>query len=377
MELFVTCSSHLEPLLEQELADLGFTRLRQGFRGVYCEADSFEAVYTINYLSRFASRVLLPLKDFPCRGPEELYRSARAISWLPFFSKAQTFAIDANVDHPLLRNSLYAAQVVKDAICDQLVEKTGRRPNVQTYRPDLQLNLFIRGKQGTLSFDTSGDPLHKRGYRQETSDAPLQETLAAAMLKLADYKAEDVMIDPCAGSGTLLIEAAMLASNTPAGFYRTHYGFQHHPEFNEQAWLKVRNDADSKKVPLKKGHFFGIEVNRNTHRIALANLRASGFYKDVDMQLGDFRDHTPKVPYTFLLTNPPYGKRLEDPEFLAPLYRALGTFMKTHMAKPARGYVLCGNLLTKEIGLAANKRIILDNGGIEARLLAFDLYDSV
>lgn len=377
MELFVTCATHLESLLEEELRSLGFSDLRQGFRGVYCIVDAFDAVYRINYLSRLASRVLLPLKDFTCRGPEELYRNARSIDWMPYFRKAQTFAIDANVDHPQLRNSLYAAQVVKDAICDQLVEKRGKRPNVETYRPDLQLNLFIRGQKAILSFDTSGDPLHKRGYRQEGSEAPLQETLAAALLKLSDYRAEEVMIDPCAGSGTLLIEAAMIASQTPAGFFRTAYGFQHHPEFNEQAWLKIRNEEDEKKIPLQKGRFYGIELNKNTHRIALANLRATGFFRDVVLESGDFRQHTPKAAYTYLLTNPPYGKRLEDPALLAPLYRSLGDFMRNHMAKPSRGYVLCGNLeLTKELGLAAKKRIVLDNGGLEARLLAFDLYST-
>jgi putative N6-adenine-specific DNA methylase len=375
MEIFITCSSHLEPLLTEELIELGYPHLRAGFRGVYCQIESFNDLCRINYLSRLASRVLLPLKDFRCRGPEELYRSAKSINWDPFFRKAKTFAIDANVDHPEIRNSLFAAQVVKDAICDQMVDKYGKRPNVETYRPDLQLNLFIRGGMGTLSLDTSGDPLHKRGYRQETSEAPLQETLGAAMIRLSGYKPEMIMIDPCAGSGTLLIEAAMVASKTPAGFYRHHYGFEHHPDFDQESWLKIRNDADSARIPLQKGHFFGVEVNKNAHRIAQANLRAAGFYKDIELTLGDFRDHSPRVVPDFLLTNPPYGKRLEESSMLAPLYRSIGEFMKTKMAKPSTGYVLCGSPdLAKEVGLASKQRIPLDNGGIDARLLGFDLY---
>lgn len=375
MELFITCNAHLEPVLQQELEELGFSEVRPGFRGVYCTIERFSDIYKINYLSRIASRVLLPLKDFTCRGPEELYRAARSISWEPFFKKAENFAIDANVDHPLIRNSLFAAQVVKDAICDQLVERMGRRPNVQTYRPDLQLNLFIRGGRGYLSFDTSGDPLHKRGYRQESSDAPLQETLGAALLRLSEYNPEDVMIDPCMGSGTLLIEAAMIASKTPAGFYRSKYGFQHHPDYSDTEWLKIRNEADNQKIALKKGHLFGLDINKNAIRIAQANLRASGFNKDVEISQADFRDFEPKVTPNYLLTNPPYGKRLEEATMLAPLYRALGQFMKTKMQKPARGFVLCGSMeLTKEVGLATSKRTVLDNGGIEARLLEFDLY---
>jgi putative N6-adenine-specific DNA methylase len=375
MELFITCNAHLESLLRQELEELGYTDVREGFRGVNCRVDSLKDVYRINYLSRIASRVLLPLKEFQCRGPEELYRAARSIQWEPYFKKAEHFAIDANVDHPQIRNSLYAAQVVKDAICDQLVEKMGRRPNVQTYRPDLQLNLFIRGGKGTLSFDTSGDPLHKRGYRQESSEAPLQETLGAALLKLSHYNPEEIMIDPCMGSGTLLIEAAMVATKTPAGFFRSKYGFQHHPEFDSTEWLKIRNEADNQKIPLKKGHLFGLDVNKNAVRIAQANLRASGFNKEVEITQGDFRDFEPKTVPNYLLTNPPYGKRLEESTMLAPLYRALGQFMKSKMQKPARGFVLCGSMdLTKEVGLASSKRTVLDNGGIEARLLEFDLY---
>lgn len=374
MELFITCNAHLEPVLQQELEEMGYAEVRPGFRGVYCTINHFSDIYRINYLSRLASRVLLPLKEFTCRGPEELYRAAKSIQWEPYFKKASNFAIDANVDHPEIRNSLFAAQVVKDAICDQLMDKLGRRPNVQTYRPDLQLNLFIRGGKGYLSFDTSGDPLHKRGYRQEASDAPLQETLGAALLKLSAYNPEEVMIDPCAGSGTLLIEAAMLASKTPAGFFRSKYGFQHHPEYNETEWLKIRNEADSLKIPLKKGHLYGLDINRNAVRIAQANLRASGFHKDVEIVQGDFRDYTPKAEFSYLLTNPPYGKRLEESALLAPLYRALGQFMKTKMKKPGRGFVLCENELSKEVGLASSKRIVLDNGGIEVRLLEYDLY---
>ncbi len=374
MELFITCGPYLEPILEQELTELGYSGIRQGFRGVSLEVKDFLDVCRINYLSRIASRVLLPLKDFRCRGRDELYRQAKSIDWVPLFRSAKTFAIDANVDHPELRNSLFAAQVVKDAICDQLTDKWGKRPDVKTYRPDLQLNLFIRGGQGVLSFDTSGDPLHKRGYRQEASDAPLQETLGAALLKLAHYTENDVMIDPCAGSGTLLIEAAMIATRTPAGFYRQHYGFEHHPAFVQSDWLKVRNEADSARIPLQPGRLFGVEINKNAQRIALVNLRAAGFYKGIDITLGDFRDYEPKADLTFLLTNPPYGKRLEQMLDLEPLYRALGSFMKEKMAKPSRGYVLCSQDLGKQVGLSAKRRIVLENGGLEVRLLEFDLY---
>jgi putative N6-adenine-specific DNA methylase len=375
MRLFVTCSSHLEPYLEQELQELGYSKTRQGFRGVFVDIPSISDIYRINYCLRTASRVLFPLLTFNCRGRDDLYEAGLKIHWFPYFRKAKTFAIDANVDHPKLRNSLFAAQVVKDAICDQLVKEIGKRPSVDTAQPDLQLNLFIREGQGILSLDTSGDALHKRGYRQEGGEAPLRETLAAALLKIGGYRAEDIMIDPCAGSATLLIEAAMMASKTPPGIYRTKWGFFHLLEFSEEEWLKVKIEEDSKRVPLQKGRFFGIELSKNAHRIALTNLRASGFHQAVSLTQGDFKEIEPSVPPTFLITNPPWGRRLDEEESLIPLYRSLGDFMKRKMNKPSKGFILTGSqLLSKEVGLAANKRHVVDNGGIESRLLEFEIY---
>lgn len=375
MRLFVTCSSHLEPYLEEELHDLGYPKTRQGFRGVYVDVASLSDIYRINYCLRTASRVLFSLSTFKCTGRDDLYQAASKIKWFPYFKNAKTFAIDANVDHPQLRNSLFAAQVVKDAICDQLMEETGRRPSVDTAQPDLQLNLFIRQGQGILSLDTSGDALHKRGYRQEGGEAPLRETLAAALLRIAGYRPEDVMIDPCAGSGTFLIEAAMMASNTPPGIYRTKWGFFHLLDFSEDEWLKVKIQEDGKRTPLQKGHFFGIELNRNTHRIAQSNLKASGFHSSIKIIQGDFKDIEPEVPPTFLITNPPWGRRLDEEKMLIPLYRSLGDFMKRKMHKPSKGFILSGSqLLSKEVGLAASKRHVVDNGGVESRLLEFDVY---
>lgn len=375
MRLFITCSSHLEPYLEQELLDLGYSKTFIGFRGVSVDVPAISDIYRINYTLRIASRVLLPLLDFKCFGRDDLYQATSKIGWNPYFRKAKTFAIDANVDHPKLRNSLFAAQVVKDAICDQLVEKTGKRPSVDTARPDLQLNLFIRQGKGTLSLDTSLEPLHKRGYRQEGGEAPLRETLAAALLRMGGYRPEDIIIDPCVGSATFLIEAAMIASKTPPGIYRTKWGFFHLLEFSEEDWLKVKIQEDGKRVPLKKGHFFGIELNKNAHRIALGNLKAAGFHPFVQITLGDFKEIELEVPPTFLITNPPWGRRLEEEKTLIPLYRSLGDFMKRKMHKPSKGFILSGSMpLSKEIGLAATRRHVVDNGGVESRLLEFDIY---
>jgi putative N6-adenine-specific DNA methylase len=374
-ELFLTCTRGLEPLLEEELKELGCKETQQGFCGVYAVVPDTSGIYHLNYNSRIATRVLLPLTKFGCRNKEDLYRATQEIDWTRFFKRPFTFAIDANVDHPMIRNSLFAAQVVKDAICDQLVEKTGTRPSVQLKSPDLQLNLYLTHNNGVLSFDTSGDPLHKRGYRQEGGEAPLRETLAAALLKMANYSSSDVLIDPCCGSGTFLIESALMASCTAPGTFRKKWGFFLLPYFKQEEWLKVKIASDEKRIPLVKDHFFGIEINKNTQRICLSNLRATGLHASINVIQGDFNDIEPAVTPNFLIANPPYGRRLEDEESLIPLYRSLGDFMKRKLAKPSRAFVLTGSMpLSKEIGLAAKRRYVIDNGGVESRFLEFDIF---
>lgn len=375
MSIFVSCAAALEPLLLEELTELGITSLKIGYRGIYVTDWSWPTIYKINYGSRFASRVLLPLSHFKCFNKNMLYQGADAIDWSQYLKGNQTFAIDANVQHHELRNSLFAAQVVKDAICDQMRQRTGRRPSVNLQQPDVQINLYIQRDSAIISLDTSGMPLHKRGYRQESVEAPMQETLAAAILRLARYSKDKILLDPCCGSGTLLIEAALMATNTPPGYLRSKWGFMHHPAFQSVEWLRVRNELDAHRTPLVPGHLFGLDINRQAARASKINLKAAGFAQGVDVQQGDFRDFTPTIAPNLIVTNPPHGKRLEEESQLKPLYRALGEFMKQKCAKPAEGFVLTASAdLAKEVGLATKKRHELYNGGVESRLLEFDIY---
>lgn len=375
MELFVTCGPNLEVLLAQELAELGYANVVTGFRGVSLRDVGLEAVYRVNYMSRLASRVLIPLSRFYCKDSRSLYTSVFKMDWLKFFSRKETFAIDANVSHPELRNSLFAIQVTKDAICDQLRERTGDRPNIDIKNPDIQLNLFIHDNKAIVSLDTSGQPLHKRGYRLEGSEAPIQENLAAALLVLAGFQGSEIVCDPCCGSGTLLIEAALMASKVAPGFLRNHWGFMRMPEHSQELWLKVKGEADGLRCDLPKNTFFGCDINKAAVHACKVNLRAAGLHQSVQVVQSDIRDYTPPVLPNFVIMNPPYGRRLEEVDHLITLYRAIGDFMKRMTAKPARGFVCTGSLeLSKEIGLAAKRRHVIDNGGIDVRLLEFDLY---
>jgi len=375
MDLFVTCGKMIEPLLADELAQLGFKQIIIGFRGVHVKGVPPEAIYRINYLSRLAERVLLPLKRFLCYDERSLYEGANKIDWLAYIPKGKSIAIDANVSHPRLRNSLFAAQLVKDAICDQLRKRVGWRPDVNVKSPDVQLNLYVSEKAGVISFDTSGKPLHKRGYRQETVEAPMQETLAAALLTLARFQGNEIVCDPCCGSGTLLIEAALMASKTPAGFLRSSWPFMLLPEYSQEQWLKVKVEADSARMILPKGQFFGADISKQAVHACKVNLRAAGLHQTVEVMQHEVSAYEPPIPPNFVITNPPYGKRMEDFGHLVSLYRTLGDFMKRKTAKPARGFIFTGSPdLAKEVGLAASRRHVIDNGGIEARLLEFDLY---
>lgn len=374
-KLFVTCQETLEPLLVDELQELGFTEIEQAFCGVFVPA-SIEAIYKINYLSRIGGRVLDPIASFPCRSKEELYAFVKELEIEKYLSLKKTFAIDVNGQNKAFNNTFYAAQVTKDAICDRFREKTEERPSVSAKSPDVQLNLFLQHNRVTLSFDTSGEPLFKREYRRETVAAPMQESLAAAILRIAKYKGDEELIDPCCGSGTILIEAALIASRTPPGYFRKKWGFFSHPDFSKETWDSFKADEDSKRIAINKDKIIGFDINRECVRVANVNIRSAGLQDAIVLHRLDFREEWPPIgPPNLLITNPPHGGRLGDEEQLIGLYRSLGDCFKQKLAKPSKAFVFTASpLLSKEVGLKPKQRHILKSSGTECRLLEFDIY---
>lgn len=307
--LFVTCGPGLEKILTKELQKLGYKNLKEGHRGVYIDNATIQDCYQINYNSRVATRVLWQIKRFKCPDKDALYKEVKSVPWENYIDKKATIAIDANVTgNTNLKHSQYTAQVAKDAICDRLRDLRGERPNVDLENPDVQLNLYISAMGASLSFDTSGKPLHKRGYRLEGGIAPLQENLAAAILLLMGYDGSHTLVDPLCGSGTFLIEAALIASSTPPGYLRTKWGFQHLPDFNQEEWLKVRNASDSHRKPLNPNAIQGMDNDGKTLLACKKNLRAAGF--DIPILHEDFMQTAWKQPVQWVVTNPPYDKRL-------------------------------------------------------------------
>ena len=323
-EIFISCASGLETLLQKELIALGIPKIRRSFRGVFAPRE-IRYVYLINYCSRIASRVLWPVARFSCYDQHSLYSEARKVPWHKYLSPEKTFAIDPNVSHPALRNSLFAAQVLKDALCDYFREQTGSRPSVDVQNPNVQLNLFIHQRSATISIDTSGLPLFKRSWRHHPTEASIQETLAAALLDIINFTPHDRLCDPFCGSGTFLIEAALKATNTPPGYLRENWGFVHLPEYNKADWLSLKNSCDSKIKTLPPNILFGADKNPQTIEICQKHLEIAGFSKGITVEAVNVKYYRPPVCPTMVIANPPYGIRLEAS---AEIYSALGRFIE-------------------------------------------------
>jgi putative N6-adenine-specific DNA methylase len=268
---FAQVPGMMEELCEQELIELGAKNTKTAYRGIYFEAD-LSTLYRINYTSRLISRVLAPLKLFHCGNTNSIMKMAKKIEWDKIFSIDQTFAVTSSVSKSTINNSLYASQVLKDGIADYFRAKFGKRPNVETANPDVRFNLFIEKDHAVLSLDTSGESLHKRGYRLLAGEAPMQETLAAAMIRISKWDGEKPLLDVMCGSGTILCEALMSYCRIPAQKLRTKFGFFHLPDFNNSLWEKIKDEADSKIRSLPEGIISGSDISQSTIKIAQENL---------------------------------------------------------------------------------------------------------
>jgi putative N6-adenine-specific DNA methylase len=363
--IFISCADQLEPLLKEELKALGLTDLRLGFRGIYAPY-SLENIFKVNYLSRLATRALLPLAQFPCPDTETLYNEAKKIPWLDYLNETKTFAIDANINHPQIRHSLYGAQLVKDAVCDAIRENKGARPSVDVKNPDVQLNVFIQNKKATISFDTSLTPLYKRGWKEASGEAGLPETLAAAILMRAGYSEREVLCDPFCGVGTFLIEAAMMASQTPAGYFRKKWGFSHLPGFKSAEWEEFKSHWDQKRRPLESQKIIGSDSDAQAVRICKEHLRKTDFEKEVLLLHTPVSKFTPPRSPTLIVTDPPFGKRLHAPP---QIYQDFGQFLKTKCPLAPWSYLLTSSYhLVKATGCSVLSEWPLQHGGLTVTL---------
>ena len=373
---FATSAKGVEPILAEELKELGVQNLIAASGGVQFEG-SMETLYRANLWLRTANRVLMQLAVFPCPTPRDLYQNARQLRWNNWISTQQTFVVDCNCRNSAIAHSHFAALKIKDAIVDQIRDSAGSRPNVNTRDPDIRVNAHIANDSCVLSLDASGDGLHKRGYRRQTAEAPIRETLAAAIIELADWNSEGFFIDPMCGSGTILIEAALKALNFAPGLLRSghkSFGFQRWREFNETCWGKLVDEAKDRiraKIP---GRLLGYDISRHAIEIAKDNMSVAGISHCARLAKGNVLKMNPSGHTGTIACNLPFGERSGDVESLAPLYRGVGDILKQRCTG-YKAYLFTGNLrLAKSIGLRPSRRFSLYNGPIECRLLEYELY---
>ena len=369
---FAQIADSLKEAGAEELAELGAEDVSPEFSGIHFRADT-STLYRINYLTRLLSRCLAPLISYACPDTDTLYRKAKQIAWEDFFAEGDTFAVSGNVSDSAISHSKYAALRLKDAVADYFKEKTGQRPDVSVRNPDILLNLHIRHDKAVISLDTSGGALHRRGYREETVSAPMQETVAASIVRYSEWDCSVPLYDPLCGSGTLLCEALMRYSNIPAGVFRNRFGFEWLPDFDGAVWKQVKKEADGRIRELPKGLIEGSDVSAEAVRAARTNLMGLHYGNNVSVERADFRN-LPALEAHVIVTNPPYGIRMGGDENLEMFYENFGDFLK-QKCKGSAAFVYFGERkYIKKIGLKASWKKPIKAGGLDGRLVKYEIY---
>jgi len=356
-----------------ELAALGARQIEPLGRSLSFRATPAQ-LYAIVYQTRLISRLLAPLKAFACRHRDDLYTAGRQIPWDRFFNLGQTFAIFANVvDTPAFANSHFASQCLKDAIADHFRRQSGQRPNVDRRHPDIWLSLYVYKGQGTLSLDLGGGPLHRRGYRRQTVIAPIQETVAAAMLHLSGWQGDRPLHDPMCGSGTLLCEALMQACRVPAGFLHPKNGLPFLPDYDGALWKRIKTKTDRQVEPLTTGLISGSDLDHRAVQAARQNCRRLPGGRQINLFRKDFHEHE-GLKNGVIVCNPPYGLRLGRDTDLDRLYKEFGDWLKQRCAGSS-AFIFFGNReLIKKIGLKPAWKKPLHNAELDGRVVKYELY---
>ncbi|MDF7811917.1 THUMP domain-containing protein [Hymenobacter sp. YC55] len=365
----------LEEVLAEELYQLGATIDKVGQRAVEFSGD-MQLCYEANLWCRTAIRILRPFAGFYAPDEKTLYRETGRINWADYIRPDQTFAITAVVNKSNLEHSLFVAQLTKDAIVDQFRNRTGERPSVDVKNPDIRLHLHMIENEVVLSLDSSGDSLHRRGYRQQTNVAPLNEILAAGILLLADWDGRKTLVDPMCGSGTILTEAALIAQRIAPGLYHQgNFSFQNWPDFDQALWDSVRLDAEQARIEEPQALIVGSDISAEYIDLARENVSAAGLEDFVRLAVRDVKDAAaPKGEPGLVVMNPPYGERIGEEAEMDALYKTIGDTLKSGFPG-YDAYIFTGNLeAAKRVGLKASRRIPLFNGPIDCRLLKYELY---
>ena len=368
--LFVTCPRGLEAPLSQELEQLKCQDIRAVDGGVACKGG-MEQVYRINLHSRTASRVLLRLTKSGYRNEQDIYKAAKNIRWTDWFDLEQTFKVKVEGKRAQVKSLDFVGLKIKDAVCDVFRDACGARPSVDKIRPDIRIHAFIDERDIQIFIDTSGEALFKRGYRQDTGEAPMRENLAAGLLLLAGYDGTQPFQDPFCGSGTIVIEAAWIATRRAPGLMRR-FGFEKLKNFDAALWKKLQHEAETQIRPAS-APISGSDNDRHMIRAAVANAQAAEVDTFVRFEVKDAQDTRPNGEGGILISNPPYGVRLAEVQALQALYPQLGAWLKQHYAGWLAGMFTGDRDMPKFMRLSPKRKIPLYNGNLDCRLFLMDM----
>ena len=370
-ELIAKTFQGLEEVLAQELIELGANDVQIGRRMVSFSGNQ-EMMYRANFCLRTAVRILKPISHFRARNADDVYKAVKEIEWKDILDLDTSFVVDTTVYSTEFRNSKFVAYKVKDAIVDYFMEREGKRPNISVANPDLRLNIHIAEENCTLSLDSSGESLHLRGYRTATVEAPINEVLAAALIKMSGWKFDCDLIDPFCGSGTILVEAALMARNIYPGVFRQKFGFENWKDFNPELLSSIFEDDSNERT--FEHRIVGSDINLRAVEAALANAKAAGVADLITVEQREIRDFKkPEMP-AVLITNPPYGERLR-PEDLSDIYRTLGEKLKREFQGGEAWIISSREELFDSMRLRPSFKVPLQNGSLDCELRKYVTFE--
>lgn len=368
---FATCPRGLENQLADELTASG-AAITEAVAGGVGFSGEWEICYRANLWSRLATRILWRVAHGPYRREEDIYRLAHDVPWHGLFTVRCTLRVYMTAIRCPLKSLDFITLRIKDAVCDRFRAETGERPSVDTVDPNVRIHAFLSDREATVYLDTSGEPLYKRGFKYASVEAPLKENLAAGILRLAGWQPGVPLLDPMCGSGTFLLEAAMMAHHIAPGLERK-FGFFRLANFDAALWQKLLSEAESRRLPAEPQPIFGSDISPDQVERARQNLAAAGMHECVQLECADLLLRNPPASEGVLVANPPYGVRLEEAERLAAFYPKLGDALKQRFAGWRCYFISADPQMPKLIGLKASKRTPLFNGALECRLLEYKM----
>ena len=370
-ELIAKTFMGLEQVLAKELTQLGANNVQIGRRMVSFTGDK-EMMYRANFQLHTAIRVLKPIAHFKAKSAEDMYEEVKKIDWSKYILSGKTFSVDSVVYSEEFTNSRFVTYKVKDAIVDQFRERVGTRPNISVSNPDIRLNIHVAENDATLSLDSSGESLHRRGYRQESVEAPLNEVLAAGMILMMGWTGETDFIDPMCGSGTLPVEAALIARNISPGVFRKEFAFEKWPDFDQELFDMIYND-DSQEREFTH-HIYGYDTDMKAVNTARMNVAAAGLSRDVTIGQLDFKDFTQPKEKSIMVMNPPYGERISTPNLLGT-YKMIGERLKHQFIGNEAWILSYREECFRQIGLKPSIKIPVYNGSLECEFRRYQMFD--